>query len=316
MELVISSRILFGTEAIVLENDCLRCVCLPKHGGKIASLYRKDKAFELLFQNPRNEYRKAVPGSIFGEFEACGFDDAFPNIDAEVLETPDGSMEYFDHGEIWSAEFQVCYGKDEVCLTYISPFFGFRYQKWITLRGESLCLRYSIRNEGSRSFPCIWACHCLVNTSPDMQLLFPEGTKRLCNVFDSHLLGKADTCYHFPIDRVEDGKSFDFTRALDVRRANMLKIYVADVVSHGICGYCYPSQGIEVRLQYDAKKLPYLGYWVTAGGYRGDWNCALEPTNGFFDKISRAITHRKCPELKIGEELNFSFEVGLFLTSC
>ena len=100
MELVIKTETMQGAEAVVLENDRLRCVCLPEHGGKIASLYRKDKSFELLFQNPRKNYRKAKPGAAFGDYEACGFDDAFPNIDAGRAQTGRGETDYFDHGEI------------------------------------------------------------------------------------------------------------------------------------------------------------------------------------------------------------------------
>lgn len=313
MEPIIKTERMQGAEAVVLENDRLRCVCLPEHGGKIASLYRKDKAFELLFQNPRKNYRKAKPGAAFGDYEACGFDDAFPNIDAGKVRTARGETDYFDHGEIWTAPFTVSAEPDGISLTYASPFLGYRYQKRLSLEGEALTLRYAISNESAYAFPCIWACHCLVNVHPEMNILFPRGVNCVQNVFDSPLLGEAGALYRFPVDLAADGEQYDCSGALDAKRASMLKIYCADAVREGLCGYRYPAQGVEALFTYDAPKLPYLGFWATAGGYRGDVNCALEPTNGFYDSIELAQKNGKCGELKPGETLEFSLQISVHL---
>ncbi|MEN6595341.1 MAG: DUF5107 domain-containing protein [Clostridiaceae bacterium] len=311
METTVKHETFLGAEAIVLENDCLRCVCLPKHGGKIASFYRKDKAFELLFQNPHGVFQKAYPGAPFGDFEACGFDDAFPNIDAETVRAARGKAEYFDHGEIWTASFAAAVEDGSVCLTYSSPFLGYRYEKRLTLEADTLQIGYRIANGSGQAFPCIWACHCLVNLLPGLRLLFPRGTERVINVFDSPLLGDAGRIYRFPVDRAADGAEFDFSRTPDERRVSMMKIYCADAVQEGFCGYRYEAQGVEAVFRYDAKRLPYLGFWVTAGGYRGDFNCALEPTNGFYDSIHTAAENGKCAVLQPREGLEFSLEISL-----
>ena len=312
METTVKTTTWLGAEAIVLENERLRCVCLPKHGGKIASLYQKDKAFELLFQNPRGVFRKAYPGAAFGDYEACGFDDAFPSIDAETVTTESGKKEYFDHGEIWTAAFDVAVEADGVSLRYTSPFLGYRYQKRLALEGDTLTLRYEISNESAFAFPCIWACHCLVNVQPEMKILFPRNVRRVQNVFLSPVLGDAGKRYRFPADYVADGELYDFSGALDARRASMLKIYCVDAVQEGTCGYRYPKQGVEVLFYYDAKQLPYLGYWATAGGYRGDVNCALEPTNGFFDNIQTARANSRCEELKAHSKMEFSLSIRIY----
>ena len=312
MEPVIKTETLQGAEAVVLENDRLRCVCLPAHGGKIASLYRKDRDFELLFQNPRSRYRNAKPGAPFGDYEACGFDDAFPNIDAGKVQTARGEIDYFDHGEIWTAPFDFAVEPGGVCLSYQSPFLGYRYQKRLALEGDALTLHYSISNESAYSFPCIWACHCLVNVHPEMKILFPRGVSRVQNVFDSSLLGEAGALYRFPVDQAADGERYDFSKPLDERRASMLKIYCAEAVQEGFCGYRYPAHGVEALFAYDAQQLPYLGFWATAGGYRGDVNCALEPANGFYDSIELAQKNGKCGELLPGEMLEFSLQISVY----
>lgn len=44
---------------------------------------------------------------------------------------------------------------------------------------------------------------------------------------------------------------------------------------------------------YPAEKIPYLGVWKTQGGYRGDYNLALEPCTGVYDHLSVAYAIRK-----------------------
>ena len=70
-----------------LENEKLSVVILPQLGGKIASFYHKDAAFELAAENTLRGYRlPSGPAPSFEDFDASGLDDAFPNIDACVME--------------------------------------------------------------------------------------------------------------------------------------------------------------------------------------------------------------------------------------
>lgn len=91
----------------------------------------------------------------------------------------------------------------------------------------------------------------------------------------------------------------------------MVKYYADQKVKTGFCGYCYPSQGLRCTFRYDAKKLPYLGLWITAGGFRGDYNCALEPASGYYDSIQKAAENGSLYLLKKEEPLHFSLELAL-----
>ncbi len=311
MDAVIRRGTYANADAWILENETLRCVCLPEHGGKLASLYHKGKKFELLFQSPSGAYREAAPGSAFGDFEACGFDDAFPSIDAETVSTGRGPVRYFDHGEIWTAKFACEPRRGGLRLVYQSPYLGFRYEKTLSLSGCALSLAYAIRNERGAAFPCLWACHCLVVCRDDMRLLFPEGTLRVMTVMATEKTGPAGTVCRFPLHRAANGGTLDFTCVPPAEGLTMLKYFCVDAAREGRCGYRYPSEGIEALMRYDPEKLPYLGFWVTAGGYRGDVNCALEPTNGFYDSISAARANGKCPKLEPGAEMAFELEITL-----
>lgn len=91
----------------------------------------------------------------------------------------------------------------------------------------------------------------------------------------------------------------------------MEKYYVEGMVGEGYCGYLYPVQGMKAEISYDPEKLPYLGFWVTAGAFRGDFNCALEPTTGFYDSIAVAQKNGRCPALAPDEQMGFTITVRL-----
>lgn len=71
----------------------------------------------------------------------------------------------------------------------------------------------------------------------------------------------------------------------------------------------YPAEGMAVVLTYDPAQLPYLGFWVTAGGFKGEYNCALEPSTGWYDSVDCARRQGCCPVLEPGQEQSFSMTI-------
>jgi hypothetical protein len=68
---------------------------------------------------------------------------------------------------------------------------------------------------------------------------------------------------------------------------------------------------MRARFNYDPKKLPYLGYWHTEGGFRGDHNSALEPATAFYDGVSIAARNRRESALHPGETLDIHVSLAL-----
>lgn len=290
-----------GAEALALENNDIKAVILPAHGGKVASLWYRPAEFELLFQNPRGAFRKAEPGDKFSDFEACGFDEAFPTVDACTVRVGERQVTYPDHGELWSAAFSACEEGEALRLSFESPLLGYRYEKRFSLDDAALVCDYTIDNPTADAIPALWVCHALVRAEPSMRLLLPPEVKQVQNVFTSDWLGAEKALLDYPaavgprgnirLDRMpEDGQ---------------LKFYANGRVEAGWCGYEYPVHGVRVLLYSDPKDLPYLGFWATVGGYRGDVNCALEPANGYYDNIPNALSFNACPVLKAGGRWTF-----------
>lgn len=303
----------YGEQAILLDNENLEAVILPERGGKVASLLVKKTGMELLYQNTRKTFTRAQFGSNFGDFEACGFDDAFPTVDEEIVEVGGKKEIYPDHGEIWSASFVVdppaMAKENAVNLCYYSRRLNYDYQKRFELKGNRLCCRYTIRNNAKVSLPYVWTMHCLMNLTPNMRFIFPAGTKQVQNVFSGSVLKGEEKIYLYPEDETEDGW-YRFDRLPD---EGSVKYYAVGRVKEGVCGYDYPETNTSVRLHYDPEKLPYLGCWITAGGYRGDKNCALEPCTGYYDSVGKAKRLvGSCAELAPGEMLDFTIEIEAY----
>lgn len=298
---------------IILENDLARCVILPELGGKIASFYLKEQDFELFFQNKEEMYKLPKIDDDFAEFDASGFDDAFPNINAEYVDLYGKSVLYPDHGEIWSACFDFKGNKDSIDLYYESERLPYSYHKNVRLEDNRLILSYKITNtDDDISFPYIWTMHGLTNCEENMEIIFPEGTKEVLNAQDSKYLGKIGTVHSFPATRALDNTVFYLNEILPHRSNNTNKYYINGPVSSGECGIYYPSKQVQFKLTYDKKALPYLGFWVTEGGFRGDYNCALEPSNGYYDSISIAKSNGCLKVLAPREEIEFSVVLELF----
>lgn len=286
-------------QAVVLQNSYISTVILPDHGGKAASLYYRRKDFELLFQNPHKTFQKAALGADFSKFEACGFDDAFPTIDACNIPISNSVVSYPDHGEIWSATFSYTLDEDSVTLTYVSKILPYRYQKTFHLNNNSLICDYRIQNIGQEEFPYLWAFHCLVNCEENMQLIYPNGVTGITNVAESKSFGNV-------------GRTYPFTESLRSLPKNpTCKYYVTGQVPEGKCGYYYPKEDVTALIEFDPNSLPYLGYWCTTGGFRGDVNCAFEPASGYYDSALGAYQNKTGSVLHPGETFSFSIAIKM-----
>lgn len=289
----------------VMDNGVLRAVLKPNPGGKITSLYSLKKNEELLFQPPRNDYDTPHSGSAFEKYEASGFDDAFPNIDAEEFLFNNRTISYNDHGDIWTSPMEL-YLKEN-CIVVHTKTEDYSFMKSVSLDDNRLISSYTIRNVSESDFPCFYTMHCLFNCAENMRIIFPDEVIKVENAIDSERLGKAGEVCSFPV--TESG--VDLSRVRSAKSGKYEKFYALGKVGDGSCGLYYPDSDMNVRITWDTEILPYLGFWVTEGGFRGDYNCALEPSSGYYDSISKAYKNNSLWILKPGEEKKFGISISV-----
>jgi len=298
---------------LVLENDKIRAMILPEYGGKIASLYLKEKGFEAAAApGEGKKYVKPVPDGSFTDFDMSGMDDAFPNIDAETITYEGRVLCYPDHGEIWSRGMEVISAdENSVSLRLLSSRFRYDYKKTVSVYGNKLRLAYDIKSVNDAPLPCMWAFHCLMTYREDMEFTYPPGTERFINVLNGTPLGEEGRIYE------AHGKEIDFSR-LPVQsiagysgKPYYVKYYSTDRAMEGSCSIYYPSEDVRVGFRYDAEILPWLGVWINGGGFKGDKNTAMEMTNGYYDSVSRGLENNRICILNPGERVCFNIEISL-----
>lgn len=86
---------------------------------------------------------------------------------------------------------------------------------------------------------------------------------------------------------------------------------ISERAQEGLCGIDYPTQKVKCRIRYDATVLPYIGTWITCGAFMKDYNLALEMTDGYYDKVSRALRNGKIRILSPGEEAAYDTVISL-----
>jgi len=293
-----------GTAAVRLENEQLTAVILPKLGGKTASLVWKATGFDVAAENTCGPYRQRARDAAFADYDASGLDDAFPTVDSSIL-FADKGFRYTDHGEIWRSVFNATPTEsgNALKLNYVSAENPFSYTKTVSLAENRIVYDYEITNTGGVDFPCIWTWHGLVRYAPDMRLLYPKGAYRILNAANHAALGTTGTVHDL------DCAAYDFF-SVPKTPSTSAEYYLLGRIDEGACGYYYPQSGTTCMISYDCEALPYLGFWVTAGEFRGDYNCAFEPSNGFYCGIDTAAQNGKLPVLSPGETLAFSLSLA------
>ena len=253
------------TPLITLQSSGLEVLVAPDLGGKTLSV-RSKSGHELLFQRSGAQ---PVGRSEFGDW-AFGWDDCWPSVEA-------GGPGYPDHGALWSLSARVREKSASSLTLETAP----RDRSWLyaktwTLVDKTIAIRVSMENLSTLPLPSFWTLHALVRLEDDMRLVFPAGDSR----------------------KTVSGNDF-FPKSFPAR-GSASKFWIPEPVERGFCGVDYPSLGMAYRLEWDPRELPYLGYWVTNGGFRGERNAAWEPSDGFYDSIQTARRNGALPVLEPG----------------
>ncbi len=286
-----------GLDAWTLENDALRLTFLPGYACKMASLINKKTGREWLFQSNNDTLRVPEYGASFAEYDSSGFDEVFPSIDA--CPYPDGSwhgMPIPDHGEVWAMPWESIHSPDDLAAKAIvqSQTLPYVFSKNIMLRNNEVLFEYRVENTSDEDFKFIWTPHCLLACSPATRLLIPENLTEVMTVeHSSKRLGPWGTRHAYPQTTDIHGLKMDLAATEPRTVRNCEKFYFTQPNTAGWCGIEHTDTGEKLIYTYDADKVPYLGVWKTQGGYRGDYNLALEPCTGVYDDLYMASKIRR-----------------------
>lgn len=272
---------------IKIENQFLEVHVLEDFGAKIASIIYKEKDFQLLFQPSMGKYEKPELGDSFEEYDTSGIDEMLPTIDRSYY--PNTDIELFDHGNIWTEKWDYEI-EDGALISHIKePVLGLDFSRRIELDGNKIKLFYSLENKTDKDLFYLWAFHGLFNFGEDTEIELPKGS----------------------IVNVMKDKEYDF----DIRKLGeypdqgSYKFYLADEVEEGMTKIIHKKENIEIIYKFDTEINKYLGIWVTKGGFKGEYNLAIEPSSGYYDSLEKAYKNKKISKIERGQRLTWNLEL-------
>lgn len=296
-------------DALYLENDVLKLAVLPGLGAKIASLVYKPQNFEVFFQPVKGKYDLPAYGDEFAAYDTSGSDEMFPTIDV-CNDIANPATQWPDHGEIWALPWQCMFDSKGLYGRVQGVMHNYIFERHITLNGNEVNLAYRITNKDNRLLHGLWAFHGLVAVDEQTEILLP-GVDKVINVHDSALLGDVDSLHSYPVNAA----GIDLSKIAPPSTNKSEKYYVNGPVQEGNCSLLLNKQQLEYQLLFNPKKLPYLGIWINEGGFKNEYNVALEPCNGFYDTAEMAAKNGTLTPIKPGQSITFNLNIVLTPTA-
>ena len=302
---------------LIRAGDCAVTV-LPRFGGKIASIRIGERE---LLQQPLAPIAARTRTMAFDAGDASGWDECLPSVAACAVETEGGTAEIPDHGDLWRLEWQpMIRGVHSV--TYRGDCFSLplRLERTLTLTernaGWTLRLEYSVTNLSLERVPWSWAAHPLFAVEEGDRLVLPESITSLrLEGSGGGRLGKGGDSVAWPIAQLGDGGTTNLSvaDAPDSRIGD--KLFAGPLrASESWCALERPSEGLRIRVTFDAEATPYLGLWICYGGWPERPGpkqvcVAMEPSTAPVDSL--AVTGEWSRMLEPGDCFSWPMEVEI-----
>lgn len=292
-----------GMECYVCENHIIKIKILEKLGGKVVSIYYKPQQFEVLYQN--NEEKYAIPeyAHSFEKYDTSGWDEMYPTIDRckSPYDTLSKKMEMPDHGELWSIPWEFNIIDNVLKGTVSSPKFNYVFHRDIEIKENTIHVEYEVKNIGKEPLYGIWAFHGLLACDDESRIII-EGAKEIINVHKSQVLGDVGKVYTYPTIKDINGNFYELDKIHHIEANKTEKFYVNNSLEKGEASITLNRNKVKLDLNFPQDEVPYLGVWINEGGFKNQYNCALEPSTGFYDSVEIAKENNKISEILPGEK--------------
>lgn len=294
--------------ALALESEALRVVIVPDLGAKIVSLYDKGNSREWLVP-PIRPVKQTAYGAIFVDQDMSGWDEMLPTISACEWE----GVPLPDHGEVWSIPWKLESTEGGLTLSVDGPSFPYHFVRSATLVApDTLELRYSLTNTGQKELPFMWTAHPQFAVDENTRIVFPADVTRVVNVIeDDPVWGNAGALVPWPEAISGTGQIWQLDRVRSVENHSCRKIYTLPQQPASWAALVDEHLGCQLRLEWPSDFAPYLGLWIDEGMYNTAPVAALEPSNGYYDSLVRAVQNQMITWLKPGQEIAWTMQVQL-----
>ncbi len=300
-----------GLAAVRFSGNGLQVVVLPELGGKLASI-QDEAGHEFLFVRD-GDYALPTYASSFADWDSAGWDECFPTVAASTL--PDGPWAGVTapcHGELWSLPHRLVDYPGELHLLVHGVRFPYTFTRIVRLPApRTMTITYLVRNESELPLPYLYSAHPLLHATPGCRVVLPEGTDRMRVDNSARLrLGGVGDEVGWPTATDRDGRPVQLDVLTGAHLGTGDKLYTPRLADHGRAGLIDAERGVWVGFAWATARLPRLGVWLNQGGFRGDFNLALEPCSGYPDRLDVALARGEAQVLPPGGEAEWTIRFG------
>jgi len=274
-----------GDPALVYRSGQLSVVVLPQRGGKIASIRYRDR--EWLTQPQRALLPLADLPPLLVEGDMFGWDECAPTIDdCEVM-----GHQLPLHGDVWN---QPWTEGESGWLEVTGRHLRFRLQRRLSIHAGGFRLDYAV--SAPERIPFLWAAHPQFAASPDVEVVFGDGSPPLVDLFGRGYW--------------QDLPSGGPVHLKDIPAGRSAKLFVDPTASSGRAQLIHPD-GAAIAFQWDAACVPYLGVWLDRAAIGPVDAVAIEPMTGYADSCATAMQAGRVLWLTSGQPVRWTLAVTL-----
>lgn len=298
-----------GFAVVRLANAQVSVAVVPELGAKVISLRSLGCGREWLWRppGPLRLFRNRS-GDDFARSTLIGWDECMPTVSACRV----GGRDVPDHGDAWSAAWELDAGalaKGAICTRLRLPGGPLEVSRTVTLDGASLHLDYELTNAGSEPEPFLWAMHPLLTLEEGDRIRLPAEVRSVRVSGLKNLDLPSGGTWKWP--EALPGVNLE---AMELGKPEAYAKLFAGPLQEGRSGIENVRTGARLEFRWQVEEMPYLGIWITRGGWNGFHHPALEPTNVPFGSLADALGQPQ-PELLVPAKGSRKWRVTLEVTS-
>lgn len=293
----ISTSTVDGFDAVVMENERIRVTVLPALGGRIWECVDLRQGTQWIWHRDDVPLAEHDANVEYDAVWAGGWEELFPNDAATSFE----GRELPDHGEWWNRRWSVESVSDApvptLRLACSMRVVRARCTKEIRLPAGQAAVEVSYRIESEEETPVhfLFKQHLPIQVTPSCRIVAPGGMVTAVDPTFSGLMPDADPR---PWPVATDGVNLDVVRPRESRTQEF--VYIRDL-PESWCAIEDPARRSALRMEWDARQLPFLWLFITYGGWRDAYTVVLEPCSNLPKELHEAVRLCQSAVLRAGE---------------
>ena len=267
-----------GFPAYRLQSETTEAVVVPELGGRMVQFHRRGGREWLYHPGDEIHLFRNQPNDSFRLSTHAGVDECLPTIAPATVE----GRVLPDHGEVWNRPWMVDENGLEtgrLTLAIDLPISPFRFTRTLRLTGSQLRADYQLENLSERSLSWAWAFHALFRFQDGDRIELPASVQEVRTA--SFTANPPLPWGSYPWPTLRHDFQLDRLRIGDGR---YIKAYAGPLTEGQ--ARLVNDDGSALTLTWDTALNPFLGLWLTRGGYLGQHCVGLEPANFGRDSLA------------------------------